>query len=67
MSYPGLIYDTCDMPTEKQNEHIIHKAEGAIFTWCEYCREEDACPICNGNQRKDGGDCIACEGSGRKI
>lgn len=66
MSYPGLIYDMSYMPTEKENEHIIHKAEGDMFTWCEYCREEEICPKCKDSEPAKS-NCVECETSGRRI
>lgn len=67
MGYPGLAYDFSDIPTEKQNEHAIHKTEGAMFTWCEYCRDEEMCMVCYGVGSKEGLPCDDCESSGRRI
>ena len=66
MSYPPK-YEMGDMPTEKENEHAIHKSEGSIFTWCEYCRMEEFCIDCQGTGLIKGDLCDACESSGRKI
>lgn len=62
----ALRYDIGDMATEKENEHIIHKAEGSMFTWCEICREEEICCECKDTEPKKS-MCIYCETSGRRI
>jgi len=68
MSYPGpMFYDSGHLPTDEHNEHIIHKAEGDMFTWCSLCREEEICLKCNGNGIINGIDCIDCESSGRRL
>lgn len=64
---PFVKYDESDKPTEHQIEHIMHKAEGHIFTWCEYRRDEEICPDCKGSGSIDGKFCDACESSGRKL
>lgn len=55
------------LPTEEENEHIIHKAEGNMFNWCAPCREEELCFQCGGTGSKDGKDCVECETSGRRL
>lgn len=67
MIYPGLIYNSNDMPTQKDKEHEMHRAEGEMFTWCEICRQEEICIKCNGNGSIDNIPCIECESSGRRI
>lgn len=67
MSFPGLTYDAADMPTQSQIEHKIHRIDGEFYRWCEICRCEEICIGCDGQGVRDGNDCVACEGSGRKI
>ena len=67
MSYPGLVYDFGDSPTEKQSEHHIHKSQGDYYSWCEICKSEEICPTCEGTGLFNGNDCLACESSGRRM
>lgn len=55
------------LPTEEENEHIIHKSEGSMHSWCSICRSEEICLECRGTGSKNGKDCVACETSGRRL
>jgi len=53
--------------TSKERDHELHKEEGEIYSWCEYCREDEICEHCEGNGTRNFTDCFFCEGSGRRI